>query len=101
MFPNPTLTTTKLVESLYWIVIPVLTATMPVDSLWSFSKPVLTIVIRVFTIVKPVECLWRMVLLILTTTESVNPLSTEFHFLEVLLRLLIPCIIRISTSAIS
>ena len=30
-----------------------------------------------------------------------TPLYTEFHFLEVLLRILIPCMIRISTSAIS
>ena len=32
---------------------------------------------------------------------AINPLYTEFHFLEVLLRLLIPCMICISTSAIS
>jgi len=30
-----------------------------------------------------------------------NPLYTEFHFLEVLLRLLIPCVIHISTSTMS
>ena len=34
-------------------------------------------------------------------TSYLNPLYTEFHFLEVLLRLLIPCMIRISTSAVS
>ena len=36
-----------------------------------------------------------------TTNCQINSLYTEFHFLEVLLRLFIPCMIRISTSAIS
>ena len=35
-----------------------------------------------------------------SSTQS-YPLYTEFHFLEVFLRLLIPCMIRISTSAMS
>ena len=35
-------TLTKPVESLYRIVMAVLTPAMPVDSLWSSSKPVLT-----------------------------------------------------------
>ena len=42
MFPKPVLDTTKLVESLYRIVMPVLTTAMSVESLWSFSKPALT-----------------------------------------------------------
>ena len=47
MFPKHVLTTTKLVESLYRIVIPVLTTAMSVESLWNFSKPGLTSVLPV------------------------------------------------------
>ena len=36
-----------------------------------------------------------------TSIVALKPLYTEFHFLEVLLRLLISCMISISTSAIS
>ena len=40
-------------------------------------------------------------LFILWQQRVVNSLYTQFHFQEVLLRLLIPCMIRVSTSAIS
>ena len=32
--------------------------------------------------------------------DVINPLSTEFHFLEVFLKLLIPCMISISNSPV-
>ena len=68
MFPKLILSTTKLVESLYGIVIPVLTTAKPVQHMQR-------IVTQLLTTAKPFECMWRMVLQVWTTAGSVNGLQ--------------------------